>query len=121
MVGPECLTHTTIIRSAQSVPTFRFDQDGREVASTQRKSLLHVAADGHFGAVTWNPIAFTKHPHGSRAIVNLKDAAPERSKGIDDMPGDRDLLAREPAGVAIDLLDALVRRASGQEQAAENR
>lgn len=95
---------------------FCFSQDDCEITATKGEALLDASNDCKFGSAGGNAESFAEDPHRSGAVVNLKDTAAHRSKGIGYPSRDRDFFARKPAGILVDPGDALARRASCQQQ-----
>jgi hypothetical protein len=87
-------------------------QDGGEIAASEGEALLDASGDRQFGAVARDAISFAEDPHGSGAIIDLKDSGSQRSKGIGNVSGDGDIFAGEPGWILVNLGNALAPRAS---------
>jgi len=99
------------------VPALRFPKDGCEASAAEAKALFDATGGGDSSAIARHSEALAENPHGTSAIINLKDAAPKRSKRTGDSSGDGHFLARKSARITVDVGDACARRAPGQQKA----
>lgn len=94
---------------------FAFDQNDGEVASSEREPLLHASRHRYLHTAARNTMPLAKNPHGSGAVVDLKDTRPHGSVGIGYPACDSDLPAGKSAWVAVNLFYALTRGAPGKQ------
>src|SRR5579864_427324 len=92
-------------------------QDDSEVASPKSEPLLDNSGHRHLRATAWNPVSFAEYPHGSGPIVELKHTGSHGSERIGNLPRDGDLFARKSGRILVNLGDALMLRATGQQYA----
>jgi hypothetical protein len=101
------------------MPAFAFDQNDGKIASAKGKTLLDASRHGYLNPAARNTLPLAEHPHGSGAVVYLKDASAHRAEGIGYSPCDRDLPASESAWVAVNLLYAFARGTSRKQHCRE--
>jgi len=98
------------------VAALGFAEDGGEVAAGEGEALLDVSGDREVGAAAGDAEFLTEDPHGSGAVVDLKDSRSQGAEGIGDASGDGDFFSGEAGWILINLGYALARWASGQQQ-----
>jgi hypothetical protein len=96
--------------------TLCLEQNRGEISSPEREPLLDNSGDRHLRAATGNAVAFAEDPHGSGAIVNLKNTSSRGPKGIGNPSRDRDLFAGKSGRILVDLGNALAPRTSRHEE-----
>jgi len=95
----------------------RFPKDSCKAAATEAEALFNATGCGYSSAIPRHPKALAENPHCAGAVVNLKDAAPQRSKRAADPSGDGHFLAHKSPRITVNVGNACTRRAPGKQKA----
>jgi len=95
----------------------RFPQDGSKAAATEAEALFNAAGCGYSSTIPRHPKALAENPHRAGAVIDLKDAASQRSKRAADPSGDGHFLAYKSPRITVNVGYACTRRAPGKQKA----
>jgi len=87
------------------VAPFCFAQNRGKASAAKTEALFNAASRGHSGAIAGNPVVLAENPHGTGAVVNLKDAAAESPKRTADPTGDGNFFSSVPARITVNASD----------------
>src|SRR5262249_26153916 len=102
--------------AASLVPSFGFAQDDAEAAPAEAEALFDPAGHRRFAAVTGYAIVLAVDPHAPAAVVELKDAIPQRAKRVRDAACNGDIFPGKVAGIAVDVGNGGARWTAGKEK-----
>ena len=114
--GPFKDSFSRLCRASRMRAVLGLADAGGEALAAEGEGRDDGALDAHLGAVAGHAVILAQHPDGTGAVVKLEDSLAEQAVGVAHRAGDHDLFVHEVAGVAIDLGDGAMLRASSHQQ-----